>query len=245
MTGSGLDSNSGFAGTQARSEERMTTLAATTFTFPASAFVPLAVGFFGLGTGYLIYGPEELFGQPERSRPVDITTGIWGIWMPGFLQFLTGAISGSVSCGSTPSALRCCTWRHSRSRRTGSTGSRSGSRECWVATRGRTCSWRSRSRCSRCSGSWSSSRQATGRSGCSSSVSPASIYQRLLRHGVHAPSSIPLAAEGSERMGRAGAWLRSARHGRLADVPDLCRDTQRDQRHAPPSVAPAFVVLLS
>jgi len=68
----------------------MNTLAQTVFTFPPSAFVPLAVGFFGLGTGYLIYGPEELFGRPERSRSVDLTTGIWGIWMPGFLQFLTG-----------------------------------------------------------------------------------------------------------------------------------------------------------
>jgi hypothetical protein len=68
----------------------MTTLAATTFTFPESAFVPIAVGFFGLGVGYLIYGAQELFGLPERSRSVDITTGIWGIWMPGFLQFFTG-----------------------------------------------------------------------------------------------------------------------------------------------------------
>src|SRR5919109_159229 len=63
---------------------------ATEFTFPVSAFVPIAVGFFGLGTGYLIYGPEELFKLPARSRPVDLTTGIWGIWMPGFMQFLTG-----------------------------------------------------------------------------------------------------------------------------------------------------------
>jgi hypothetical protein len=61
-----------------------------TFTFPQSAFVPLAVGFFGLGTGYLIYGAQELFGLPERSRAVDVTTGIWGIWMPGFMQFVTG-----------------------------------------------------------------------------------------------------------------------------------------------------------
>lgn len=68
----------------------MTAPDATTFMFPESAFVPLAVGFFGLGTGYLIYGAQELFGLPERSRPVDITTGIWGIWMPGFMQFLTG-----------------------------------------------------------------------------------------------------------------------------------------------------------
>jgi hypothetical protein len=63
---------------------------ATTFTFPESAFVPIAVGFFGLGTGYLIYGPEELFKLPARNRAVDLTTGLWGIWMPGFLQFLTG-----------------------------------------------------------------------------------------------------------------------------------------------------------
>jgi hypothetical protein len=68
----------------------MTLLAATTVTFPSSAFVPLAVGFFGLGTGYLIYGPEELFGLPRRNRSVDLTTGLWGIWMPGFMQLLTG-----------------------------------------------------------------------------------------------------------------------------------------------------------
>jgi hypothetical protein len=62
----------------------------TEFTFPESAFVPVAVGFFGLGTGYLIYGAQELFGLPERSRSVDLTTGLWGFWMPGFMQFLTG-----------------------------------------------------------------------------------------------------------------------------------------------------------
>ena len=68
----------------------MISLATTTVSFPASTFVPLAVGFFGLGTGYLIYAPEELFGQPRRSRAVDLTTGLWGFWMPGFMQFLTG-----------------------------------------------------------------------------------------------------------------------------------------------------------
>jgi hypothetical protein len=62
----------------------------TTFQFPASPFVPLAVGFFGLGTGYLIYAPEELFGYPKRSEGVDFSTGVWGIWMSGFMQFLTG-----------------------------------------------------------------------------------------------------------------------------------------------------------
>jgi hypothetical protein len=68
----------------------MTILAQTTVAFPESAFVPLAVGFFGLGTGYLIYGAQEFFELPERNRSVDLTTGIWGICMPGFMQFLTG-----------------------------------------------------------------------------------------------------------------------------------------------------------
>lgn len=65
-------------------------VAQMTVTLPASAFVPLAVGFFGLGTGYLIYGPEELFRLPARSRSVDLTTGLWGIFMPGLMQLITG-----------------------------------------------------------------------------------------------------------------------------------------------------------
>jgi len=65
-------------------------MATTVFTFPISAFPPLALGFFGLGTGYLIYGPEELFNFPASDRSVNITTGLWGIWMPGFMQFLAG-----------------------------------------------------------------------------------------------------------------------------------------------------------
>ena len=63
-----------------------------TVTFAPSDFPPLAVGFFGLGTGYLIYGPQELFGFPRRSPNVDFGTGMWGIWMPGFMQFITGII---------------------------------------------------------------------------------------------------------------------------------------------------------
>jgi hypothetical protein len=57
---------------------------------PQSPFPPLAVGFFGLGTGYLIYGTQELFGYPARNDSVDFATGMWGIWMPGFMQFITG-----------------------------------------------------------------------------------------------------------------------------------------------------------
>jgi hypothetical protein len=59
-------------------------------TFAPMAFAPVVLGFFGLGTGYLIYGPQELFGFPRRDRSVDRASGIWGIWMPGFCQFVTG-----------------------------------------------------------------------------------------------------------------------------------------------------------
>jgi hypothetical protein len=62
----------------------------STVSLPASPFPPLAVGFMGLGTGYMIYGPQELFGYPKRDERVDFATGMWGIWMPGFLQFITG-----------------------------------------------------------------------------------------------------------------------------------------------------------
>jgi hypothetical protein len=59
-------------------------------TFAASSFVPVVLGFFGLGVGYLIYGPQELLGFPRRDQAVDRANGIWGIWMPGFCQFLVG-----------------------------------------------------------------------------------------------------------------------------------------------------------
>jgi len=39
----------------------------TTVTLPVSAFPPLALGFMGLGTGYLIYGLQELFHYPQRN----------------------------------------------------------------------------------------------------------------------------------------------------------------------------------
>ena len=44
----------------------------------------------GLGTGYLIYGIQELFGYPKRNADNDVATGIWGVWLPGFFQFVTG-----------------------------------------------------------------------------------------------------------------------------------------------------------
>jgi hypothetical protein len=51
---------------------------------------PLAVGFMGLGTGYLIYGTQELFGYPKAGRGRRPGDRCLGIWMPGFMQFITG-----------------------------------------------------------------------------------------------------------------------------------------------------------
>jgi hypothetical protein len=58
--------------------------------FSISSYVPLGLAFFGLGCGYLIYGPQELFGYPARSPAVDDAMGLWGIFMPGLCQLLTG-----------------------------------------------------------------------------------------------------------------------------------------------------------
>jgi hypothetical protein len=63
---------------------------AQVFTFANSPFVPVAIGFFGLGTGYLIWGGQALFGFPKTNPEVNRTMGMWGFWMPGFMQFITG-----------------------------------------------------------------------------------------------------------------------------------------------------------
>jgi hypothetical protein len=65
-------------------------LSAIVVTMRESPYPPLALGFFGLGTGYLIYGTQELFGYPKRDASVDLGTGVWGLWMPGFMQFIAG-----------------------------------------------------------------------------------------------------------------------------------------------------------
>jgi hypothetical protein len=41
------------------------------FKFPNSPFVPVAIGFFGLGTGYFIWGGQDLFGFPKTSPEVN------------------------------------------------------------------------------------------------------------------------------------------------------------------------------
>ncbi|ARM75265.1 hypothetical protein [Acidianus manzaensis] len=54
--------------------------------------VPLAVGFFGLGTGYFVYGGWEVSNYPNNSEALNKSLGQWGIWMPGFMQFITGIL---------------------------------------------------------------------------------------------------------------------------------------------------------
>ncbi len=58
--------------------------------FTQSAFIPVAIGLFGLGTGYFIWGGQVLTGFPESTPEVDRTMGMWAFWMPGFMQFITG-----------------------------------------------------------------------------------------------------------------------------------------------------------
>jgi hypothetical protein len=60
--------------------------------FASSDFAPVALGFFGLGTGYLVWGPQELLGYPPRSRESDRSAGVWGIFLPGLCQLVTGVI---------------------------------------------------------------------------------------------------------------------------------------------------------
>src|SRR6195256_5036704 len=69
---------------------RLETMTPQSLTFASSPFWPVAIGFFGLGTGYFIWGGQVLFGHPKAGPEVDRTMGMWGFWMPGFCQFLTG-----------------------------------------------------------------------------------------------------------------------------------------------------------
>lgn len=62
----------------------------TTAGFAPSLYVPVALGFFGLATGYIIWGGQALFNLPPSSREVDRTMAMWGFWMPGMMQLITG-----------------------------------------------------------------------------------------------------------------------------------------------------------
>jgi hypothetical protein len=56
----------------------------------AGPLPPVAVGLFGLGTGYFVRGGSALAGyQKTKSPEFEKAMGQWGIWMPGFCQFFT------------------------------------------------------------------------------------------------------------------------------------------------------------
>ena len=65
-------------------------MTAETLSLVSSPFWPVAIGFFGLATGYLVWGGQALSGFPKSSPEVNRTMGMWGFWMPGFCQFITG-----------------------------------------------------------------------------------------------------------------------------------------------------------
>ena len=61
--------------------------------FPLSYFFPLGIGFLSLSVNYFVQGGSALFGGPNWSKDVrknDQTLGLWGIFLGGFGQFITG-----------------------------------------------------------------------------------------------------------------------------------------------------------
>jgi hypothetical protein len=60
--------------------------------FQPSLFVPVVIGFFGLATGYLVYGGNELFGFPASSPESNKSTALWGLWMSGLMQVIAGIV---------------------------------------------------------------------------------------------------------------------------------------------------------
>ena len=61
-----------------------------TVALASSKFWPVAIGFFGLSTGYLVAGGQALFQFPASSPAVEKTVAMWCAWMSGFMQLITG-----------------------------------------------------------------------------------------------------------------------------------------------------------
>jgi hypothetical protein len=61
-----------------------------TVALASSKFWPVAIGFFGLSTGYLVAGGQALFKFPESNPEVEKTVAMWCVWMSGFMQLITG-----------------------------------------------------------------------------------------------------------------------------------------------------------
>ncbi len=54
-----------------------------------STFWPIALGFFGLSTGYLIVGGQALFNRPSGPPADDRSVSIWTFWTSGVMHFMT------------------------------------------------------------------------------------------------------------------------------------------------------------
>src|SRR6266404_5042889 len=110
-------------------EPRFNTMTPQTFTFTDSSFWPIAIGFFGLGTGYFIWGGQALFGYPKASPEVDRTMGMWGFWMPG-----AGGRQRSHSRDDRPLAQRGNTIQHNSPDGASRRSSPDHGRSCAIAT---------------------------------------------------------------------------------------------------------------
>ena len=60
-------------------------------TLASSKFWPVAIGFFGLATGYLVAGGQALFQAPASNPEVEKTVALWCAGCPG-------------SCSSSPAS---------------------------------------------------------------------------------------------------------------------------------------------
>jgi hypothetical protein len=61
-----------------------------TMALASSKLWPVAIGFFGLSTGYLVAGGQALFQAPASNTAVEKTVALWCVWMSGFMQLITG-----------------------------------------------------------------------------------------------------------------------------------------------------------
>lgn len=60
------------------------------FTFPPSTLCPSLWGSSASAAAISSTGRRSCSSSRARDKRVDLATGVWGIWMPGFMQFVTG-----------------------------------------------------------------------------------------------------------------------------------------------------------
>lgn len=63
-----------------------------TVDFLPSPYMPLAISFMGLSTGYMIMGGKQLFKYPPNEPSVVRAMGIWAAATPALIQFVSAII---------------------------------------------------------------------------------------------------------------------------------------------------------